>query len=131
MGEPRSKVWLHNGAHDVVEEIGSDGTIGERHYRLAWLRQIGIRLGVERRTGIASRINPPRKIFGWHRINVKPHVGKAIAAELRREPAVRSGMVGLQMNARDHSGHRVDLAAKLWHEEAVHHSGGRELEVDR
>src|SRR4051812_47775838 len=112
MGEPRSNVWLHSGAHDIVEEIGSDGPISERRDRFAWLRQIDVVLGVERPTGIASRIYPPRKIFGWHGIDVEPHVGKALAAELRREPAVCSGMVGLQVEARDHARHRVDLAAK-------------------
>ena len=34
---------LHSGAQDAVEEVGSDGTIGERRDRLARLHQLGIR----------------------------------------------------------------------------------------
>ena len=40
-------------------------------------------------------------------------------------------MVGLQVKARHHSGHGVDLAAELRHEEAVHHARGGQLEADR
>ena len=39
--------------------------------------------------------------------------------------------VRLQVKARDHSRHGVDLAAKLRHEEAVHHALGGQLEADR
>ncbi len=40
-------------------------------------------------------------------------------------------MIGLQMQARHHSGHGVHLAAELRHEEAIHHARGGQLEANR
>ena len=39
-------------------------------------------------------------------------------------------MVGLEVEARGHSRHRVDLPAELRHKEAVHHTCGGQLEAD-
>ena len=119
------------GIHDAVEQIGGDGAIGERRDRLARLGQIGISSRVEHRAVAARRRHPLRKLLGRHRIDGKVHVGKAVAAELRREPRIGAGMIRLQLKMRRHSRHGVDLAAELRHEEAVHDAGGGQLEADR
>ena len=54
-----------------------------------------------------------------------------IAAELRREAQIGSGMIGLQRQLRGHAGHRVDLAAELRHEETVHDAVRRQPEMYR
>src|SRR6266853_1313172 len=131
MGEPRRIVRLGSGVQDAVEQIGSNGTIGERRNRFARLGQIGISLRVKQRPSAASCSHPLRKVFGWHRINGKAHIGKTAATVLGRQPPVRSRMIGLEVKARHHSGHGVDLAAQLRHEEAVHHARGGQLEADR
>ena len=115
----------------LVEQIGSHLAIGERRDRLAWLCQIGISLRVEHRAIVARCSHPLRKLLGRHRIDGEAHIGEAVAAELRRQPRVCSRMIGLQLKARHHSRHRVDLAAELRHEEAVHDPRGGQLEADR
>ena len=108
-----------------------DGAISERGDRLAWLDEIGVGLRVECRTGCARGIHPLRKIRVGNGIGLEGHVGKTIAAELRRESRIASGIVRLKLKMRRHSSHGVDLAAELRHEEAVHDAGGRQLEADR
>ena len=123
---------LHSGAQDAAEQTGSDGAIGEWRDRLrsAWPdRHRSAYRAPDQRSRVVA--NPLRKLFGRHRIDVEVHVGKAVAAELGRQPAIGSGMVGLQVKARHHSRHGVDLAAELRHEEAVHDARRGQLEADR
>src|ERR1700722_2880033 len=128
---PRWIAGMHDGAQDAVEKVRGDGTIGDRRDRHAWFGQIAISLRVERRTVASSGRHPFVKVLRWYRGDGKVHVGKAAAAVLRREPAVDPSVIGLHIQVRRHPSHGVDLAAKLWHEEAVHHPGGGQLETDR
>src|SRR5712692_8574633 len=99
MGELRWIGRLHSGAQDAVEQIGSDAAIGERRNRTARLGQVCICWRIEQRTSAARCIHPPRKRFGWHSLEVETHIGETVAAELGRQPRIRSGMVDLTLKA--------------------------------
>src|SRR5260370_12979533 len=109
MGELRWIGRLHSGARDAAEQVGSNGTIGERRDRLARLGQIGIGLRVERRTRAARRGPPLGKAFGWHRLYVEAHIGETIAAEMRRKTPRGSGMVCPPRTPPPHSPHPATL----------------------
>ena len=121
---------LHSVAQDAVKQFGSDGAIGERCDRLAGLRQRGIALRIEHRAVGARCSHPLHKFLGRNRVDVEVHVGESRAAVICRHSSIGSGMVGLQMKARHHPGHRVDLAAELRHEEAVHDTRRGQFESD-
>ena len=70
MSELRWIGRLHSGAQDAVEQVGNDGTIGERRNRAARPGQIGISLRIEHRTDAARCGHPPCKAFGWHSLDV-------------------------------------------------------------
>src|SRR5216683_6408930 len=129
MGGMRWIVRRRPGAHDLVEKTASNCTIAEGRYRFARLGQVRIGLRVEHGSAVARCRHPLLKLLSRDRIDGKAHIGKTVAAELRRQPAVRSGMVGLELNMCRHSRHGVDLAAELGDEEAVHDSRGGELEA--
>src|SRR3954465_8948618 len=116
MSELRWIGRLYSGAQNAVEQVGSDRAVSERRNRAARLGQISIGLRVEQRTGTARRGYPLCKAFGWHSLDVEAHIGETIAAELGRQSPVCSRMVRLQVKARHHSRHGVDLAAELRHE---------------
>src|SRR5580704_9471104 len=103
ISELRSTARIYSRGQDALEQILSDGTIGERRHRLARLGQIGISGRVEHWACIASCIHPLRKAFGWDGLNPEAHVGKTVAAELSRQPRGRSRMIGLHVKARHHS----------------------------
>ncbi len=129
--QPDRIVHRHFRHDDAVEQVGCDGLIGEGGDRFTWLGQIGVGLRVEHRPGRASSRHPFGELLVGNGIGLEDHVGKTIAAELRRESRVASRSVGLQLKMRRHSGHRVDLAAELRHEEAVHDAGRRKIQADR
>src|SRR5260370_20086718 len=116
----RWSVRRRPGANDLVEKIASNCTIAEGRYRFGRLGQLRICWRVEHWAGVARCRHPLLKLLSRHRIDGKAHIGKTVAAELRRQPAIRSGAVGLQLNMCGHSRHGVDLAAELRDEEAVH-----------
>jgi hypothetical protein len=59
------------------------------------------------------------------------HAGKPVAAELRRLAIKLAGLVGRQVQLRDHSVHRGDHGAELRHKKHVHDGSRSQREVHR
>ena len=119
-------------AQNAVEQVGGDGTIGERRDRCAGFGQTRhkpARRAPDRRFGRPPPIcrSPELATAATEKcMSAKPP-----PLNCAESPRIGSGVIGLHVQVRRHSGHGVDLAAELRHEEAVHDPGGGQLEVDR
>src|SRR5262249_62309852 len=83
-------VRLRYGAQDAAKQAAGDRPISKGRNRLARLDQSGITLHVEHRTAVARRSHPLRKAVGRDRVHLEVHVGKAVAAEIRRHSTLAS-----------------------------------------
>src|SRR5271165_1522348 len=75
---------------DAVKQLGVDRAIGRRRHRYAWLCQRGITGHVERRSRGPGLRDPAGEVSRRHRLDDKPHIGKAVAAEIRRNSGKRT-----------------------------------------
>src|ERR1700731_5359870 len=73
---------------DALEQVGLDRAIGRRWHGFAWFCQGGVAGIVERRPGPTHLRDPGIEIAGRHRLGDKPHLGKAIAAEICRQAGI-------------------------------------------
>src|SRR5215471_13592141 len=115
---------------DALEQLGFDRAIGCGWYGFARLGQLSVTGIVESGSGAAHLFEPNVEIAGRHRLDYKPHVGKTVAAEHRREAGILARLVGKKVEMCDHAAHRVDLAAELRHEERIHHRRRGEPKFD-
>src|ERR1700761_9184545 len=111
----------HRLVDDVLEQLRRHRAIGSRRHGRARLCQFGEGGTVESRSGAAHLLDPCVEIAGRHRFDDKPHLGKAVAAEVGRKAGVLARLVGEEVEMGGHAAHRVDLAAELRHEERIHH----------
>src|SRR5215211_2423880 len=117
--------------HNRTEQACIDRAVGEGTYIVALLAKRGIAGSVQCRSGLARRGYPLRKGvlgYGMHR---EAHVGEAVAAELGGLAIKFAGLVGGEVQLRDHSIHGGDHAAELRHEEHVHDGSRGQREVHR
>src|SRR5215475_14044581 len=126
-------IWPRTGwkllIHHRVEQVRVDAAKGERTYVAALLAKREITRSVQCRSALSRGGNPLRKrVFGYG-THGEIHVGKAAAAVLRGLAIKLAGLIGGQVQLRDHSVHRGDHGAELRHKEHVHHGRRREREV--
>src|ERR1700730_7056163 len=107
----------HRLVDDMLEEVGPGRAIGRRRHRFARLCQLPVTGLVERGPNAAYLRHPGVEIAGRHRLGDKPHLGKAVTAEICRKAGIFAGLVGEQVEVGRHAAHRVDLAAELRDEE--------------
>src|SRR5262249_34567841 len=105
--------------YDRIEQARINRAIGERTYVAALLAQREVTRSVQCRSALARAGDPLRESVLGHRAHREVHVGKAAAAVLRGLAIELSGLVGRQVELRDHSVHRGDHRAELRHEEHV------------
>src|SRR5262245_46342181 len=105
-------IWPRTGrkllAHDRIEQVRIDVAVGERAYVAALLAKREITRSVQCRSALARRANPLRKRIWQYGTHSEIHVGKAAAAVLRGLTIKLAGLVGCQVQLRDHSVHRGD-----------------------
>src|SRR5215831_20142796 len=131
-GAPDSRVsgTRHRLVEDALEQLRVHGAIGCGRHGLARLCQLGVAGIVEAGSGAARLLEPGVEIAGRHRLDYKPHVRKAVAAEHCRKAGILARLVGKKVEMRDHAAHRVDLTAELRHEERIHHRRRGEPKFD-
>src|SRR5262245_53534798 len=126
-------IWARAGrqllAYDCIEQARIDRAISEWSYILALLAKRKVARSVQRRSGLARSSNPLCKHVLGHGTHHEIHVGKSAAAVLRGLAIKFAGLVGRQVQLRDHSVHRGDHAAELRHKEHVHDRSRSEREV--
>src|SRR5271165_5734652 len=94
---------------DALEQLRLRRAIDPRRHGLARFCQFGVGVVVERRPGAARLRNPAVEIASRHRLDDEPHLGKAVAAEIRRETRIFAGLGREQVEVGGHPSHRVDL----------------------
>src|SRR5882672_422313 len=110
----------HMTRRNPVEQTLAYARIGLRPVSLGGTLQLLKCPRIKDATLRLGSVDPVLEGLGFSRHKIKTHVGEAIAAELRRETFESAGLVGLQIEPRDHVRHRIDLTAQLRHEKAVH-----------
>ena len=98
-------------AMDACEQARRDRPIGEWRDRAARLDEVDVSLCVEYCTRTARRGYPVCEAFRRNGVDIEVHIGEPVATEIGRHAAIRSGVVSLDIQMRDHSGHGVNLAA--------------------
>src|SRR5262245_55226842 len=126
-------IWPRTGRklliHDRVEQGRVDAAIGERTYVAALWAKREVTRSVQCRSALSRGGNPLRKrVFGYG-THGEIHVGKAAAAVLRGLAIKLAGLIGGQVQLRDHSVHRGDYGAELRQKDNVNNRRGRESEV--
>src|SRR4051812_20782668 len=116
---------------DAFEQPRSDRAIDARRRGRARLGQFGVAGLVERGAGALRLRDPSVEVARRHCLDDKPHLGKAGAAEISREPGELARRAREQVEVRGHAAHRVDLAAELRHEEGIHHRRRGEPKLNR
>src|SRR5262249_30610295 len=115
-----SGAWARTGRklliRDSVEQVRIDATIGERPYGAALLAEREVTRPVQGQSALARGGNPLSKGVFRYGTHHEIHVGKAAAAVLRGLAIKLAGLVGCQVQLRDHSVHRGDHRAELRHE---------------
>src|SRR6516164_9599762 len=111
----------HRLVDDALEQLRVHRAIGCGWHRLARLFQLGVAGIVEWGPGAARLLEPSIEIFGRHRLDDEPHLGKAVTAVICRKAGILARLVREQVEVGGHAAHRVDLAAELGHEERIHH----------
>src|SRR5262249_58289699 len=114
--------------HARVDEVRVAAAKGERTYVAAWLAKREITRSVQCRSARSGGGNPLRKRVFGSGTHGEIHVGKTAAAVLRGLTIKLAGLVGCQVQLRDHSVHRGDHGAELRHKEHVHDGSRRERE---
>src|SRR5262245_14485240 len=126
-------IWARAGrqllAYNCIEQARIDRAISEWTYIFALLAKRGIARSVQRRSTLARSSDPLCKLVLGHGTHLEIHVGKSAAAVLRGLAIKFAGLVGRQVQLRDHSVHRGDHAAELRHKEHVHDRSRSEREV--
>src|SRR5262245_66144168 len=100
-------------AHNRIEQARINRAVGERAYVAALLAKREVTRSVQCRSALARAGNPLRESVTGHRAHREVHVGKAAAAVLRGLAVKLPGLVGRQVELRDHSVHRGDHRAEL------------------
>ena len=114
---------------DRLEDIESEVAIGERLRTDALPGKLGVGRCIEHRTRTVRLGNPAGELCLRHRAHAEGHVGKSVAAELRRLAEELSRTIRLQMKLRHHAIHRIDHAAEPRNEEHIHDARRGEREV--
>src|SRR5580658_7624875 len=115
---------------DLLEQVGSGRTVGERSHIQALPGQVGIARGIEGWAAGARGLDPGSELVGRHCVYVEKHARETVAAEVARQAVERARGVRLQVQLRRHAVHRVDHAAELRDEKGVHHVCRGEGEVN-
>src|SRR5262245_57949089 len=115
---------------DALEQLRFDRAIGYGRHGPARLCQLGVAGMVEGGSGAARVLKPGVEIASRHRLDDEPHVRKTVAAKHCRKAGIFARLVGEEVEMSDHAAHRVDLAAKLRHEERIHHRRRGEPKFD-
>src|SRR5262245_42254426 len=92
----------HRPVDDALEQLRFHRAIGCRRHGLARLCQLGVAGLVEGGSGAAHLLDPSVEIAGRHRLDDEPHLGKAVATEIRREAGILARLVREQVEVRDH-----------------------------
>ena len=124
---PRSYLLRRYG----LKEIGIVEPIVGRRNLDALFGKLGIAAGIERRGRLACGLHPVREILCRDGVDLKIHVGKSVAAEVRGQAMKNPGRVSLQVKPGRHAVHRVDHAAELRDEKRIHDARRRQREMHR
>src|SRR5258708_5321091 len=100
---------------DALEQLRLDRAIAHWRHGLARLHQRGVAGRVERRPSAAYLLQPRAEIAVRDGLYGEPPVGKAVAAEIRRNAGIFDHPGGEKVQIGCHAAPRVDLAREPRH----------------
>src|SRR5947199_10446161 len=108
-------ISLHRLLDRRLEQLRGDVAERLRLVGPAWAREPPVGNRIELAARRLGRGDPALELRRRHRLDLEAHVGEPSAAVVRTQPLEDAGIIGQELEAVDHAGHGIDLAAKLGH----------------